>query len=70
MFTGHVVLAHSTRRRLVVLQGLVGLLVAATLAAAMSSIDSVATAGASLFCLDLYKPFIKVPNRFTCDSLS
>jgi uncharacterized sodium:solute symporter family permease YidK len=38
--------------------GMVGLLVAATLAAAMSSIDSVATAGASLFCLDIYKPFI------------
>jgi Na+/proline symporter len=38
--------------------GLVGLLVAATLAAAMSSIDSVATAGASLFCLDIYRPFI------------
>ena len=37
----------------------VGLLVAATLAAAMSSIDSVATAGASLFCLDIYRPFIK-----------
>jgi|EP01043_Picozoa_sp_COSAG02_P055856 Na+/proline symporter len=39
--------------------GVVGLLVAATLAAAMSSIDSVATAGASLFCLDIYRPFIK-----------
>ena len=38
--------------------GMVGLLVAATLAAAMSSIDSIATAGASLFCLDIYKPFI------------
>ena len=38
--------------------GMVGLLVAATLAAAMSRIDSVATAGASLFCLDIYKPFI------------
>ena len=38
-------------------QGLVGLLVAATLAAAMSSIDSVATAGASLFCLDIYRPY-------------
>ena len=42
-------------------EGLVGLLVAATLAAAMSSIDSVATAGASLFCLDIYRPFIN-PN--------
>ena len=39
--------------------GVVGLLVAATLAAAMSSIDSVATAGASLFCLDIYRPFVK-----------
>jgi hypothetical protein len=50
--------ASRTRARSMLPPGLVGLLVAATLAAAMSSIDSVATAGASLFCLDIYRPFI------------
>lgn len=34
--------------------GLLGLNLAATVAACMSSLDSVFTAAASLFCLDLY----------------
>eukprot|EP00315_Gephyrocapsa_oceanica_P007475 CAMPEP_0185286224 /NCGR_PEP_ID=MMETSP1363-20130426/2142_1 /TAXON_ID=38817 /ORGANISM="Gephyrocapsa oceanica, Strain RCC1303" /LENGTH=641 /DNA_ID=CAMNT_0027882023 /DNA_START=25 /DNA_END=1947 /DNA_ORIENTATION=+ len=35
--------------------GLLGLMLAATVAACMSSLDSVFTAAASLFCLDLYR---------------
>ena len=35
--------------------GLLGLMLAATVAACMSSLDSVFTAAASLFCLDVYK---------------
>ena len=54
----HICLSGTIRCRMLP-TGVVGLLVAATLAAAMSSIDSVATAGASLFCLDIYRPFIK-----------
>ncbi|KAL3924848.1 MAG: hypothetical protein SGPRY_003798 [Prymnesium sp.] len=39
--------------------GLLGLNLAATVAACMSSLDSVFTAAASLFCLDLYKVYLR-----------
>lgn len=39
--------------------GVLGLVLAATIAACMSSLDSVFTAAASVFCLDLYKPYWK-----------
>lgn len=39
--------------------GLLGLNLAATVAACMSSLDSVFTAAASLFCLDIYRPHLR-----------
>ena len=39
--------------------GLLGLNLAATVAACMSSLDSVFTAAASLFCLDVYKQHLR-----------
>ena len=39
--------------------GLLGLNLAATVAACMSSLDSVFTAAASLFCLDLYHGYLR-----------
>ena len=39
--------------------GLLGLNLAATVAACMSSLDSVFTAAASLFCLDVYKQYLR-----------
>ena len=39
--------------------GLLGLMLAATVAACMSSLDSVFTAAASLFCLDLYRGHLR-----------
>ena len=40
-------------------KGMLGLMLAATVAACMSSLDSVFTASASLICLDLYKPYFR-----------
>jgi Na+/proline symporter len=39
--------------------GMLGLMLAATVAACMSSLDSVFTAAASLICLDLYRPYVR-----------
>lgn len=39
--------------------GVLGLMLAATLAACMSSLDSVFTAAGSLFCLDIYRPYFR-----------
>ena len=39
--------------------GVLGLNLAATVAACMSSLDSVFTAAASLFCLDLYRGWLR-----------
>ena len=59
--------------------GMLGLMLAAVVASCMSSLDSVFTASASLFCLDVYRPYIRPQSsdaelvrvgRYLCAALS
>ncbi len=59
--------------------GMLGLMLAAVVASCMSSLDSVFTASASLFCLDVYRPYIRPRSsdaelvrvgRYLCAALS
>lgn len=59
--------------------GMLGLMLAAALAACMSSLDSVFTAAASLVCLDLFKPYVRptatqhemvLVGRLSCSALA